>query len=106
MRLREKQSLFARLLARLLLRMEMDEGVEYTLGEVERRETATHGHTRSLHKKRLAVDVHLFIGGEYQSSTEAHKPYGEWWEAQHELCRWGGRFNDGNHYSLAHEGMR
>lgn len=27
-------------------------------------------------------------------------------EMQHELCRWGGRFKDGNHYSLEHNGVK
>jgi hypothetical protein len=32
---------------------------------------------------------------------------GEFWEGLHPLCRWGGRFNDGNHYSIeSPEGMK
>ncbi len=64
-----------------------------------------YGHPRSAHKNRLAIDLNLFRDGEYLSATEDHRPLGEWWERQHELCRWGGRFDDGNHYSLFHEGV-
>jgi hypothetical protein len=37
-------------------------------------------------------------------STEAHTPLGEQWEKMGGT--WGGRFNDGNHYSLEHEGKK
>lgn len=50
------------------------------------------------------LDLHLFRDGKWLSSTEDHRALGEWWEQQHELCRWGGRFSDGNHYSLEHDG--
>lgn len=69
-----------------------------------------YGRSQSNHKRRLALDLNLFINGKYQRSTKAHKPIGEWWEALGEelglpLC-WGGRFNDGNHYSFAWKGYR
>jgi len=60
----------------------------------------------SLHRDRLAIDLNLFKGGVYLSTDNDHKPFGEWWEKQHDLCRWGGRFNDGNHYSLEHQGRK
>ena len=110
MTLREKQSFFAALVANLI-----DEafrrGYEVTFGETYRPvETAAlyakqgKGIAHSLHTKRLAIDLNLFKDGKYLSSTESHRPLGEWWEKQHPLCRWGGRFKDGNHYSLEHEG--
>ena len=37
---------------------------------------------------------------------QADQPLGEWWEKQAADARWGGRFNDGNHYSLEHEGVK
>lgn len=58
----------------------------------------------SVHKERLAGDLNLFINGVYQTSTEAHKPLGEYWEAMGGT--WGGRFNDGNHYSIPHGGYK
>jgi len=52
----------------------------------------------SQHLKKLAVDFNLFVDGEYQGTTEAHQPLGEFWEALNDLNRWGGNFGDGNHY--------
>jgi hypothetical protein len=108
--LREKQSLFVLLVARLIQHA-TDEGYELTFGEAYRspeeaaRLAATGaGIANSLHTSRLAIDMNLFVDGVYRTTTEAHRPLGEWWERQHELCRWGGRFNDANHYSLAHAG--
>lgn len=60
----------------------------------------------SLHISKLAIDLNLFKDGRYLSSTESHKKIGEWWERQDELCCWGGRFGDGNHYSLTHGGRK
>ena len=58
----------------------------------------------SNHYIKLAGDINLFKDGEYLTETEQHRESGEKWESRHELCRWGGRFNDGNHYSLIHHG--
>ena len=65
-----------------------------------------YGHRKSAHKNKLAIDLNLRVrDGGMIWSTEGHRELGEWWEKQHELCRWGGRFNDGNHYSLEHNGV-
>jgi len=112
MTLREKQSLFAYLVARLILRA-TTLGYEITLGEAWRSKAAAEANVAagtgilySLHRSKLAIDLNLFKDGKYLSSTEAHRVLGEWWERQHELCRWGGRFKrrDGNHYSMTHGG--
>lgn len=76
------------------------------------------GVEKSQHPKRLAVDLNLFLrpvhGGSlvYQTDSAAYEPLGDFWEAQHELCRWGGRFTkklpsglvvpdpDGNHFEV------
>lgn len=112
MTLREKQSLFVQLVAGLLAQAPRL-GFELTFGEAYRSpEEAARlaklgtGLKNSLHIQKLAIDLNLFKAGKYLSSTEAHRPLGEWWERQHPLCRWGGRFGDGNHYSLEHEGRR
>jgi len=108
--LREKQSLFVRLVGDLIVHATA-EGYELTFGESWRTPEMVAlykvrgiGSGKSLHPDRLAIDLNLFVNGEYQAGTEAHRPLGLWWENLHPLCRWGGRFNDGNHYSLAHEG--
>lgn len=62
-----------------------------------------YGESRSAHKQRLAIDLNLFRNGRYLSTTESHRLLGEWWEAQGGT--WGGRFNDGNHYSLKFGGI-
>ena len=49
-------------------------------------------------------NLNLFVDGVWLQSTEAHRELGEWWESVG--GSWGGRFGDGNHYSLAHEGRK
>lgn len=115
MTLREKQSLFAKLVPRLIDKA-YELGFEITLGEVWRSEYAATEYARnklgikaSLHRDKLAIDINLFKDGKYLKSSEAHRPLGEWWENQSTLeytCTWGGRFKDGNHYSLLHEGRK
>lgn len=52
----------------------------------------------SNHLDSLAIDFDLYIDGEYQTTTAAHEPLGEFWESIRPENRWGGRFRDGNHY--------
>lgn len=116
MSLREKQSAFAVLVARLILHAEQL-GYQVTFGETWRSaEEAARlaklgkGITRSLHCDRLAVDLNLFKDGTWLTSTEAHRPLGEWWAAQstvHLACVWGGSWGaDGNHYAVSHGGRK
>lgn len=112
MTLREKQSVFARLIGTLIAFI-YESGYEMTFGEAYRSpEEAARlaklglGIKTSLHTSRLALDVNLFKDGVYLSTEEGHRPIGEWWEHQHPLCRWGGRWGDGNHYSLEHGGRK
>jgi hypothetical protein len=94
MSLRERQSLFVRMVARLIDYADAL-GYELTFGDAY----ATSGHVAgSFHYSRLAIDLNLFKGGKYLTETEDHKPLGEFWEAIGGT--WGGRFRDGNHYSL------
>lgn len=113
MTLRQKQSAFAKLVARLIDKAH-ELGYEVTLGDAYR-DPKVHGalgvrksysHPNSAHKVRLAIDLNLFKDGEFCQLTEDHKALGEWWEKQHELARWGGRFDDGNHYSFEHNGVK
>lgn len=105
MTLGQKQRLFTRLVGRLI-EYAYSQGYELTFGATYRDPAWGVGKmpARSLHGKRLAVDFNLFKDGTFLTSTEAHRPLGEWWEKQHPLCRWGGRFRspDGNHYSMEH----
>lgn len=111
MTLREKQSKFSAMVARLIDKA-LELGYEVTLGDAYR-DPRLHGaigikqgygHSKSCHKLRLAIDLNLFKDGKFLPSSEDHKQLGEWWESQGGT--WGGRFKDGNHYSLSHDGMK
>jgi len=107
MTLRQKQSKFARLLAHLIDHIYVM-GYEVTLGEAWRPHEGIYpvGSVPRCHSMRLAVDLNLFHNGKYLRSTAAWKAIGEYWEALDTDCRWGGRWNDGNHVSLTHRGMK
>ena len=106
MTLGERQRLFGGLLGKLLVHI-YESGYEVSVDWAYRPpEVAAYyaqigvGIRNSLHIKKLAVDLNLFLDGKWLRETEAHKGFGDWWEAQHPLCRWGGRWNDGNHYEV------
>lgn len=111
MRLGQKQELFMRFLPRLIdkaheLGFEIRDGDGFRDPRVhgEFGERKGYGHHKSCHKLKLAKDLNLMKDGRLVASTKGHQELGEWWEKQHELCRWGGRFKDGNHYSITHWG--
>ena len=64
------------------------------------------GIRNSVHQDKLAIDLNLFKNGVYLSSSEDHRLLGEYWETLHPLCRWGGRWGDGNHYSVENMGRK
>ena len=126
MRLREKQSLFVVYLTKLLA-FGHSKGYEFTLGEagvtnprkirwvpdgVNKRTTSPMEDGEhmegSLHYKRLAIDLNLFVDGRYitSSTNPAYVELGTYWESLHELCTWGGRFSDANHFSVTHGGRK
>jgi len=78
--------------------------------EVERAcHAATHsfkpiGLRDSLHCEGLAIDLVLFAEGVPLERSDDYAALGSWWESLHELCRWGGRFGDGGHFSITHRG--
>jgi len=89
-------------------------GYRVTLGDAYRDERAFgkpgetgcagYGHPTSNHKYRLAQDVNLFRatdhGWVYITDSTGHTELGEFWEALAPECRWGGRWNDFNHYEI------
>ena len=111
MTLSEQQRLFAKQLPKLINKAHAL-GFEVTLGDAYRDarvfgdvgEKKGYGKSFSLHKSRLAIDLNLFKNGKYLTKTSDHKPLGEWWEAQHPMNFWGGRIDDGNHYSMSWDG--
>ena len=70
---------------------------------------AGYSSSSSLHKKRRAGDLNLFIGadahpddaatgGSYAQDSEAYRPAAEHWESLHPCCRSGIRYKDANHF--------
>lgn len=113
MKLGNQQRLFAKQVGEFLTWI-YAQGYEVTLGDAYRDprvfgyvgEFKGYGRRMSNHKRRLAIDLNLFIDGVYEKTTDAHRPLGEKWESMHPLNRWGGRFNDGNHYSMEWQGFK
>lgn len=123
----QKQAIFMRLICRLVGEANR-RGYEVTAADFYRDPRAPYGHPKSLHRQRMAADLNLFRNGEWLQTTEAHRELGEFWEALSSwwrwtgsqvarcgpdddgatwiVCAWGGRFNDGNHYAIVHEGMK
>jgi hypothetical protein len=100
MSLRAKQSRFVLMVAVLIIYAYI-KGYELTFGDA----WASNGHKiHSLHYDRLAIDLNLFKDGEYLIRTEDHLQLGEFWELIG--GSWGGRFGDGNHYSLEYNGRK
>ncbi|MGL5646688.1 MAG: M15 family metallopeptidase [Clostridium sp.] len=107
----QKQRRFTRMIAELIT-FAYANGYELTVGDAYR-DPRLHGdmgvkkgygHASSNHKQRLAIDFNLFKDGKFLTSTEDHRPLGEFWESIG--GSWGGRFNDGNHYSVEHNGVK
>ena len=111
MSLAEKQQQFTSNIAKLILKAEAM-GYKLTFGDAYR-DPRVHGEMgvkksysegKSAHKHRLAVDFNLFKDGVFLQNTEDHAPLGVYWESLGGV--WGGRFNDGNHYSWEHKGIK
>lgn len=107
----QKQRRFTRMIA-TLIEFIYSNNYEATFGDAYR-DPRVHGRlgtrigygaARSCHKMRLAVDLNLFKDGVYLQDTEQYTEAGEYWESIGGT--WGGRFNDGNHFSLEHEGVK
>lgn len=60
----------------------------------------------SVHRDGLAQDIIVTRNGAVLWDTESYRELGEWWEELHPLCRWGGSFSDGGHFSLEHRGRQ
>ena len=112
MTLGEKQRAFTNLIGQLI-EWAYRQGYELSFGEAYRtaeqaalNAKAGIGIADSLHTIRLAVDFNLFIDGVFQTTTEAYRPLGEFWESLGGT--WGGRFSspDADHFSLEHEGVK
>jgi hypothetical protein len=57
------------------------------------------GIANSQHCSRLAIDINLFSPEKvYLAQSMQYKFVGDYWESLNPKNRWGGRFNDGNHF--------
>ena len=111
----KKQEIFAEHLATLVT-MIFAQGNKVRMGEVERskQEAARKGFPNSNHTRRLAADLHLISPtGRYLKKTEEYAKFGKIWESftgeidgHYITFSWGGRFQDGNHFSLKHGTVR
>lgn len=93
----DKRLLFTRLLPRLIDKM-IAEGYQPAHGKDGLKHMAG-----SLHYEGLAIDIDLYKDGKWLTKTEDHKQFGEFWESLDRDCRWGGKFRDGNHYSVTYQ---
>lgn len=109
----QKQRVFTRCVATLIAKA-YELGYELSLGDAYR-DPRVHGemgvkkgygHASSNHKQRCAIDLNLFKDGVYLTATKDHAALGAFWKTLHPLARWGGDWNDGNHYSFEHNGVK
>jgi len=97
MTLREKQSVFAKNIAKLI-DFAYTQGYELTFGEAFRTEAqqmiyVNTGRSKTMssrHMVRLAVDFNLFRSGALLNRPIDYKPLGDFWEGLSTENRWGG----------------
>lgn len=115
MKLSSKQQLFTKYIG-ALIHFATIKGYGLTFGDAFR-DARVHGQlgekksysaSKSNHKVRLAVDFNLFVDGEYITDGEhpAYQELGAYWKSLNEWCEWGGDFNDANHFSFEHNGVK
>lgn len=123
MTLSVKQAGFTKLVAQFIQDL-AEAGYSVTFGEAWRSpETCSiyakqgRGIAKSLHQHRLAIDLNLFKGGKFLTDSADYEEAGKIWESYSVpgfQCCWGGRFEsrdgqvrpDGNHFSIAHDGLK
>lgn len=111
MTLSQRQRQFTLMIAELVI-YAYEQGYELTYGDAFRDprvhgsvgEKKSYSSANSNHKIRLAVDFNLFKDGQFLTSSEDHLFLGKYWESMG--GSWGGRFDDGNHYSLEWQGRK
>lgn len=112
MRLGDAQREFAYHVGCLLVHIAATPNAMCTLGDCYRDprvhgkygEKKSYSAAESDHKRRLAIDLNLFIHDQYRKDTAAHAPFGEYWKSLHPNNYWGGDIidehgnADGNHF--------
>lgn len=104
MTLSKKQRKFAKSVTYLLTYIH-SLGYEVTFGDTYRADTCTHGHKNSTHRKRLAIDLNLFVDGKYIIDGEhpAWVLLHDYWDLLGGAKR---ILRDMNHFSYKHNGIR
>jgi len=110
MTLRQARQQFSRMVGKLLRWLDED-GQAYAIDMARRCQDCKVGHPQSLHKLGLAIDLLFYDDPDgdgdadnYRTDTAAYLRAGQFWESIGGT--WGGRFRDGNHFSLSWRGMR
>lgn len=117
MTLGQRQRIFTRMVG-MLIEYAYATGYELTFGDAYRDprvhgswgEKMSYSASKSTHKVKTAVDFNLFKNGRYLKKTSDHAPLGKYWLQLGDHfgvnAAWGGSDgnNDGNHYSIRHQG--
>lgn len=106
----EKQAKFVKMISDLI-KKSYDLGYQMTFAEAYRPPDVAdlyakqgRGIKNSLHTQRLAVDFNIFKNGQLLTTGDQFEDLGKYWESLG--GSWGGRFKDGNHFSLEHNGVK
>ena len=106
MTLRERRTTFTANLAKLIQWCN-NNGFECALDEVKRTQLQADAYARegkgirnSQHLNACAADLVLYKAGVYLMFTRDYSPAGDYWESIHPHNRWGGRYDDGNHFEM------
>ena len=86
-----------------LIQWAYQNGYELSFGDAYR-DPRVHGEIGKRKSYSSAVDFNLFKNGKYLTRTEDYQALGEYWESIGGA--WGGRFNDGNHFSVEFDGYK
>jgi hypothetical protein len=105
MKLSEKQAIFSLNVSKLIIQSKEIFNIDITLGEAYRTKEQqsiyySQGLTQTIqsrHQLRLAIDLHIFINGEWKTDKESYKPLALIWKNLNPLndCGyfWGWDFN-------------
>jgi len=116
MSLSQKQQHFTFCVSKLIA-YAYDKGWAFTFGDAFR-DSRLHGEfgvkigyaaASSVHKIRLAIDLNLFVDGDYiQTDCPEYQELGLFWCSLDSDARWGGHFRSGdyNHFSFTHWGVK